>query len=154
MPWRRAVRILPLQSVASEIRFTQTIYAHDARDPPAPTTTLHSTASSCGSLARAHTTSLIALLGKDPGLAVLVRLHGELVLLLLAIEGRPRLLLLHRRDLASEPPVQTAASKKAAAKSGKYNHRPLPALKRAHVPEPDSSDEEAERLLALGREGK
>ena len=50
--------------------------------------------------------------------------------------------------------IQTTASKKAAAKSGKYNHRPLPALKRAHVPEPDSSDEEAERLLALGREGK
>ena len=50
--------------------------------------------------------------------------------------------------------IQTAASKKAGAKSGKYNHRPLPALKCAHVPEPDSSDEEAERLLALGREGK
>ena len=48
--------------------------------------------------------------------------------------------------------IQTAASKKAAAKVG--NPKPLPALKRAHVPEPDSSDEEAERLLALGREGK
>ena len=49
--------------------------------------------------------------------------------------------------------IQTAASKKAAAKGGN-TLKPLPALKRAHVPEPDSSDEEAERLLALGREGK
>ena len=106
MPCRGAVRILPLQSVASEIRFTQTIYAHDARDPPAPDHhTPHAQHCICGSLARAHTTSLIALLGKDPGLAVLVRLHGELILLLLAVEGRPRLLLLHRRDVASEPPV-------------------------------------------------
>ena len=47
---------------------------------------------------------------------------------------------------------QAAASKKGAAKVG--NPKPLPALKRAHVPEPDSSDEEEERLLALGQQGK
>jgi hypothetical protein len=49
--------------------------------------------------------------------------------------------------------IQTAASKKAAAKGGN-TYKPAPALKRARVAEPDSSDEEEERLLALGQQGK
>ena len=48
--------------------------------------------------------------------------------------------------------IQTAASKKAAAKAG--CPKPLPALERARVAEPDSSDEEEERLLALGQQGQ
>ena len=49
--------------------------------------------------------------------------------------------------------IQTGASKKAAAKGGNAL-KPLPALERARVAEPDSSDEEEERLLALGQQGK
>ena len=49
--------------------------------------------------------------------------------------------------------IQTAASKKAAANAGKQL-KPLPALERARVAEPDSSDEEEERLLALGQQGQ
>ena len=49
--------------------------------------------------------------------------------------------------------IQTGASKKAAAKAGKQL-KPLPALERAPVADPDSSDEEEERMLALGRQGK
>ena len=50
--------------------------------------------------------------------------------------------------------LQTSrSSKKQAAKVGKVL-RPLPALQRAPVAEPDSSDEENECLLALGEQGK
>ena len=49
--------------------------------------------------------------------------------------------------------IQTAASKKAAANAGKQL-KPLPALERVPVAEPDSSDEEEERLLALGKQGQ
>ena len=48
--------------------------------------------------------------------------------------------------------IQTQASKKTA--SGGNRMKPLPALQRARVAEPDSSDEEDERLLALGQAGK
>jgi hypothetical protein len=48
--------------------------------------------------------------------------------------------------------IQTAASKRAA--SGGNTLKPTPALKRARVAAPDSSDEEEERLLALGQQGK
>ena len=50
--------------------------------------------------------------------------------------------------------IQTQASKTAAAKAGRRPKQPLPALQRARVAEPDSSDEEDERLLALGQAGK
>jgi hypothetical protein len=49
--------------------------------------------------------------------------------------------------------IQTEASKKAAAKGGNTK-KPLPALQRARVAPPDSSDEEEERLQALGQQGK
>ena len=49
--------------------------------------------------------------------------------------------------------IQTKASMKAAAKGGN-TLKPLPALQRAPVAEPDSSDEEEERLQALGQQGK
>ena len=48
--------------------------------------------------------------------------------------------------------IQTAASKRTA--SGGNRLKPLPALERARVAEPDSSDEEEERLLALGQQGQ
>ena len=48
--------------------------------------------------------------------------------------------------------LQTSASKKQAAKGGNTT-RPLPALQRAPVAEPDSSDEEEAALLALGEQG-
>ena len=49
--------------------------------------------------------------------------------------------------------LQTRASKKQAAKGGNTK-RPLPALQRAPVAQPDSSDEEDEAHLALGEQGK
>ena len=49
--------------------------------------------------------------------------------------------------------IQTAASKKAATKGGD-TRKTLPALERVPVAEPDSSDEEEERLLALGQQGQ
>ena len=48
--------------------------------------------------------------------------------------------------------LQTAASKKKAAKAGKVL-KPPPALQRAPVADPDSSDEEMAALLALGEQG-
>ena len=48
--------------------------------------------------------------------------------------------------------LQTKAAKKSI--SGGNRKRPVPALERHSEPEPDSSDEEEERLLALGRHGK
>ena len=47
----------------------------------------------------------------------------------------------------------TSASKKQAAKGGN-TLRPLPALQRVPVAEPDSSDEEDAALLALGEQGR
>ena len=44
--------------------------------------------------------------------------------------------------------------KKAAKKSGGNVMKPAPALTRAPAMEVDSSDEEEERLLALGAQGK
>ena len=55
-----------------------------------------------------------------------------------------------RVDLRS---LLAAASKKAATKGGD-TRKTLPALERARVAEPDSSDEEEERLLALGQQGQ
>ena len=48
--------------------------------------------------------------------------------------------------------LQTAASKKQAGKAGKVLKQP-PALQRAPVADPDSSDEEMAALLALGEQG-
>ena len=49
--------------------------------------------------------------------------------------------------------LQTSASKKAAIKAGKVV-KPAPALTRAPVAAPDSSDEEEAELLALGEQGR
>ena len=49
--------------------------------------------------------------------------------------------------------LQTSGSKKQAAKAGKVL-RPLPALQRAPVAQPDSIDEEDAALLALGEQGR
>ena len=49
--------------------------------------------------------------------------------------------------------VQTSASKKQAARGGRTK-APLPALQRAPVAEPDSSDEEEAALLALAEHGR
>ena len=49
--------------------------------------------------------------------------------------------------------LQTGASKTAAMKGGN-TLRPPPALQRAPVADPDSSDEEEARLIELGEQGK
>ena len=49
--------------------------------------------------------------------------------------------------------LQTGASKTAAVKAGKVT-APPPALQRAPVADPDSSDEEEARLLQLGEQGR
>ena len=48
---------------------------------------------------------------------------------------------------------KSAASKEQSKKGGRPAAKPLPALQRAPVREPDSSDEEDERLAALGAQG-
>ena len=51
--------------------------------------------------------------------------------------------------------VQTNASKKKAGLMGGNNRKaPVPALQREPQVEPDSSDEEAERLQLLGQQGR
>ena len=50
--------------------------------------------------------------------------------------------------------VQTNALKKKAGLMGNPRKAPVPALQREPQVEPDSSDEEAERLQLLGQQGR